>query len=114
IGLDGSRYEFPDSWPCNISNVGVGPALGAKWLIRGGGITRSWEVGVIKTGDTAKQGPHNIPLEDIQGRTDRKVIRTQYNDVFGNRFESFREVWLKGKNVEIGPLQIRELERTGV
>ena len=56
-------------------------------------------------------GPHKLSLEDIKGQTDRKVIRLRYKDIFGNGFESSRQVWLEGANPVIGPLQISPIQK---
>ena len=57
IGLLGERGEFPYFWPCNISNVGGGPALDVKWLVHHGDKPLSWTASVIGKDSVVKNGP---------------------------------------------------------
>jgi|GEM_PF-5386630 len=132
IGLAGREGSFPRSWPCNIRNIGVGPAIAVEWSIHSGLISKiddenhhdkdlaakiedslldKMSCSVIETDGTANNGPHKLLSEMIDSDNSKKVIRVYYEDIFGNKFESYRKLWLEGENPILGPLQIRGIEQ---
>ncbi len=137
IGLVIESGDLPQYYPCNIINIGVGPALNVKLTVYLGSVDNSnlqnaiknsqdqikitvasllkdtKEISVIGKEKPATDGPYNVFLEPKQNSENVKVIRVLYEDIFHNKFESFREVWLDGKLIRLGPLQINELHTEG-
>ncbi len=133
IGLVIERGELPQYYPCNINNIGSGPALNVKTTVYLGLPDNSQlqnaikdtqdhtqktvasllkdtkEISVIGKEKPATDGPYNVFLEPKRSSENVKVVRVLYEDIFHNKFESFREVWLDGKLIRLGPLQINEL-----
>jgi len=105
---------FPKKLSCLIRNIGVGPAIEVYSFIEDArGETRRWDYGSIPVaiGEEEMGYRREMPLS-LQQRGEHKALVVCYKDVYGNLFESSREVTLnKEKSAcEIRPLQIRPVK----
>jgi len=115
LGYVVGQGNFPQALRCILRNVGVGPALNVYSRIEDAeGEPRQWNFGVIPIaiGEEEMGRTHEMRLF-LEKRDDHRALIAYYEDVYGNIFESSREVSVsKEKNrLEIGPLKVRKLSK---
>jgi len=110
-GLDAKEGKFPKSLPCILRNIGVGPALELYSFIEGAGDEpRRWDFGAIPVAIGEEEMGYAPEMRLLlEQRGNHRALVAYYKDVYGNRFESSREVAL-GK-VGVGPLILRSLRK---
>ena len=99
--------EFLKERVCILRSIGLGPAIGVLSFIRTPtGERRQWDFGTL----AVREKTDKYPLSFNQ-RSGCDVVVAYYRDVYGQPFESGREVTVgKEKSVHyLGPLKIRKL-----
>jgi hypothetical protein len=117
-GLDAKEGKLPKDLPCKLRNVGVGPAIELYSFIEGiedaEGNPRRWDFGTLPVaiGKEEMGYTHEMRLLLMQRGSHRALV-AYYKDVYGNPFESIREVSVnKDKDaVNIDPLKVRPLSK---
>lgn len=104
---------FPKKLSCLIRNIGVGPAIEVySFIVDASGETCRWDYGSIPVaiGEEEMGYRREMPLS-LRQRGEHKALVVRYKDVYGNLFESSREVTFnKEKSAcSIGPLKIRKI-----
>ena len=101
--------------PCMLRNIGVGPALNAHSLIENAeGEPRRWNFGAVPVaiGEEEMGCTHTMQLF-LEQRDDNRVLVAYYEDVYGNLFESSREVSVSKERVcyEVSSLKVRKITK---
>ena len=114
-GFNALKGKFPENLPCRLRNIGVGPAIELYSFIEGPeGKSRRRDFDAIPVAIGEEEMGYTremrLPLEQ---RDDHRALVVYYKDVYGNLFESSREVSVeKGKKmVNIGPLKVHPLRK---
>ena len=121
-GLDAKEGKLPENLPCKLRNVGIGPAIELYSFVFVEGIEdaegnpRRWDFGSIPVaiGEEEMGYTREMPLS-LQQRGEHKALVAYYKDVYGNPFESIREVSINKDKVavNIGPLKVSPLPKKG-
>ena len=103
----GSQGHTGYGLSCKISNIGLGPALEIKSLVKtGADISEIRDFGVLTKGEKIYTGLLSQEQEDS-----RKALVVIYNDIYGREFESSREVgYIEYQGWELSPLKISVLK----
>lgn len=126
-GLNAEKGNLPKDLLCKLRNVGVGPALELYSFTEDiedtEGNPRQEDLGVLPVAIGTRMtatGEEEIGYTDemrllLQQRGNHRVLVAYYKDLYGNLFESIREVSVnKGiRRVNIGPLKVRPLPKRG-
>ena len=114
-GFDAKEGKFPKDLPCRLRNIGVGPAIELYSFIEGaGGKPRRWDFGALPVAVGEEEMGYTRETQLLlEQRGDHRALVAYYKDVYGNPFESSREVSVdKDKEaVNIDALEIRPLPR---
>jgi len=111
--FDAREGKFPKDLLCKLRNIGVGPAIEAFSFIEGAeDKPRRWDFGTIPVavGEKEMGYTHEMRLS-LEKRDDYMVLVAYYKDVYGNPFESIREVSVDREAVNIGALKISQLPK---
>lgn len=90
------RGDFDESIPCDLCNVGPGPALNVRLNVKG--LDSDFERELIHLAGDGRPRREYLRLEvdpDLsKGQEETRIIRVEYEDVYGNRFSSLLTVRL--------------------
>ena len=99
----------PKDLPCQLRNVGVGPAIRVHSFIEDiddpDGNPRRWDFGILPV---AMEYTQEMRLLLMQ-RDNQRTLVAYYEDIYGNTFESIREVNLDEVVRSRGPTKIRKI-----
>ena len=101
----------PKDLPCKLRNVGVGPAIKVYSFIEDiddpDGNPRRWDFGILPS--AARKGEMEYTQEMrllLMQKDNQRALVAHYEDVYGNTFESIREVNLDKVIRSRGPVKI--------
>jgi len=104
----------PKDLPCKLRNVGVGPAIAVHSFIEdihnSDGNPRRWDFGTLPSAAGKIEYTQEMRLLLMKNNNQRALV-AYYEDVYGNRFESIREVNLHEVVRSRGPIKIRPLPK---
>jgi len=112
--FEAKEGKFPESLPCELHNIGVGPAIGVSSfiIVPSNGGQQTWDFGTIARGDRTSE--FRLSPQQIG---DRMFLVVYYKDVYGRDIESRREVTLDEEkhSWKIHPLetQVRKITKEG-
>ena len=114
-GLLAENGKFPNSVPCKLRNIGVGPAIelfSCIEYIEGKPLRCDFGAIPVAIGEE-EMGYTSETRLFLEQRGNHKALVAYYKDVYGRAFESSREVTLNKENTtcETGPLQIRLIKK---
>jgi len=102
----------PKDLPCKLRNVGVGPAIAVHSFIEDihdpDGNPRRWDFGTLPSAAGKMEYTQEMRLLLMQKDNQRALV-AYYEDVYGNRFESIREVNVHEVVRSRGPIKIRKM-----
>jgi len=112
-GLLAKEGRLPPNLNCSVRNIGPGPALNVllhTWrpdLEEPG----SLQLGAIAAGENV--GARELHLEPAD-EADKRLLRVKYEDLYGRKFLSSREVQVVPREgtFEIGPLRVQGIEES--
>lgn len=113
-GFEAKEGKFPENLPCELHNIGVGPAIGVSSFITvpSNGERQPQDFGTIAGGHRTSE--FRLSPQQID---DRMFLAVYYKDIYGRDIESRREVTLdkEGPSWKIHPLetQVREISKEG-
>ena len=113
-GFEAKEGKFPENLPCELHNIGVGPAIGVSSFITvpSNGGRQPRDFGTIASGDRTSE--FRLSPQQIG---DRMFLAVYYKDIYGRDIESRREVTLdkEGPSWKIHALetQVREISKEG-
>ena len=103
--------DKPKDLPCQLRNVGVGPAIRVYSFIKDiddpDGNPRRWDFGILPS--AAREGEMEYTQEMrllLMQKDNQRALVAHYEDVYGNTFESIREVNLDEVIRSRGPVKI--------
>jgi hypothetical protein len=98
--------ENLENLPCVLQNIGLGPAVDVCSCIFFAGQRRMWDIGTLGVSKETDRMP--LSIEQKNGQS---ILVAYYRDVYGQSFESSREVIIDqaGSSYKIGSLKIRKL-----
>lgn len=104
--------KLPKDLPCKLRNVGVGPAIELYSFIEDvedtKGNPRRWDFGTLPVATGKEEWGYTREMRLLlMQRGNQMALVAYYKDVYGNPFESSREVRVGAVNPD--PLQIREI-----
>jgi len=101
-----------DGCSCILRNIGLGPAIDVYSFVRShSGERHRYDFGTIAIPAIEGEFQPSIPtILSPKQEGERVVIEIHYKDVYGQSFESNREVIGKVGDWKLGPLQIRLVE----
>jgi hypothetical protein len=102
---------FLPFWHCVVRNIGVGPALKVKYsVLVGDAESTIWESQVLETKEKVEEMQDSFTPE-ITPENSEGMICVEYEDIFGNIFQSTRQLVLEKAKFVIGPLELYEIEQ---
>ena len=103
--MEGSVGQITDGLLCRICNIGVGPAMDVVTVVM------SFSVGSMKKSfGTMGVGDHTEPyLLSIMQGSGRQELCVYYSDIYGNRYQSRREVRITDAGIELGDFEFEPL-----
>ena len=116
-GLDAEEGQYPNYISCSLSNIGKGPAFGLVYqAVHSGDQVISLSEPTLLVGETmdsvlgpgAKSGiskGSQLALKVEQDDDGLHSIRVQYQDAFGRKFISSKEVQLEDKGCSLGHIR---------
>ncbi len=111
ISEEGELKQFLHSWHCVVRNIGVGPALKVKYsVLVGNAESTIWESQVLETKEKVEEMQDSFTPEIIPENS-KAMICVEYEDIFGNIFQSTRQLVLEKDKFVIGPLELYEIEQ---
>ena len=116
-GYEANEGRYPKDLPCKLRNVGVGPAIELYSFIEdikdAEGKPRRWDFDTLPVANGEKEWGYTPERRLLlMQRGNQMALVAYYKDVYGNPFESIREVSLGVVNpglLKVRPLPKKEL-----
>ena len=108
MNIVNKRELFPDKLTCKLRNIGVGPATDVYSFVQPG-TQPDDNCPPLAYGTVAQNGEMDECPLSLKPRDNRKVLVVYYRDVYGQCFESSREV--NRSDWKLGALETRKIAK---